>query len=384
MVHKKSGARSPRMGENQRHAPAIAAASSFLAPACRPHARLWGRGFRPGRARGHEDAHLLGLFDRRPIAVVRSQVLAGRQGPPPRRRGDHRQGQERRPRRQSPGAAQPDHRGQAQLLQRPGPGAEDRLDLPAGRRAGHRQRGKAPHGQGDDHPDRQRHRREHQHDGRPGDHAREGHPEPARRPQELLDQARGDSQGRQHQDRRPERQRLAQGRRDRPGLDRLRSRAGREAHHRRGQRQRGHARPAAEVHALRQDHLRRRRARRGRPADPEHPDPRLGRRGEVLLRRPHHGDGRVQDVRLRRRAVAHGPEHAPGPLPDPLAHPGRRSGPVHREFLDPRHLQPLRDGARHQQPADPEQRDLQHRGPLLLHGRRRGDRQPVHPQPGDA
>ena len=50
---------------------------------------------------------------------------------------------------------------------------------------------------------------------------------------------------------------------------------------------------------------------------------------------------------------------------------GDGPGPVHRELLDPRHLQPLRDGARHQRRAGREQRHLQHRRPLLL-PRRRG------------
>ena len=165
---------------------------------------------------------------------------------------------------------------------------------------------------------------EHQHHGGPRDHDVGRHVEPARRPHELLDQARQDGQGRQHQDRSPECQRLAEGRRDRPCVDRLRSPPGGGANRRRHSRKRDHARSAAEVHALRQDHLRRRRAWRSRPADAEHPHPRFGRRGEVLLRRAHHGDGRVQDVRLRRRTEPHGAEHAPGPVSDPLAHRRRR------------------------------------------------------------
>ena len=44
----------------------------------------------------------------------------------------------------------------------------------------------------------------------------------------------------------------------------------------------------------------------------------------VLLRRPHHGDGRSSKMYRRgRRAQPHGPEHDAGPLSDPLA-PGRR------------------------------------------------------------
>ncbi len=70
---------------------------------------------------------------------------------------------------------------------------------------------------------------------------------------------------------------------------------------------------AARIHALRRGHLRGRRARRGRAADPQHQDPGVGRCGEVLLRRAHHGDGRLEDVHLGRRAHAHGPEHAPRP-----------------------------------------------------------------------
>ncbi len=52
----------------------------------------------------------------------------------------------------------------------------------------------------------------------------------------------------------------------------------------------------------------------------QHQDPGLGRCGEDLFRRPHHGDGRIENVCLRRRAQSHGPEHASRPLPDPLAH----------------------------------------------------------------
>ncbi len=77
----------------------------------------------------------------------------------------------------------------------------------------------------------------------------------------------------------------------------------------------------------------------------------------------------------------HGPEHASGPLSRPLARPGRRQGPVYQERLDPRHLQPLRDGARHEQPAGKQRH--QHRRPLLLPRRRDRARQRIHPQPGD-
>jgi cell migration-inducing and hyaluronan-binding protein len=69
-------------------------------------------------------------------------------------------------------------------------------------------------------------------------------------------------------------------------------------------------------------------------------------------------------------------------VPDPLASGRRCEGPVHQERLDPRHLQPLRDGARHEFPARRKQRDLQHRWSLLLPRRRRGARQPVRAQPG--
>jgi cell migration-inducing and hyaluronan-binding protein len=41
-------------------------------------------------------------------------------------------------------------------------------------------------------------------------------------------------------------------------------------------------------------------------ADAQHPHPGLGRRRAVLLRRAYHGDGGLKDVRLGRRAVAHG------------------------------------------------------------------------------
>ena len=62
---------------------------------------------------------------------------------------------------------------------------------------------------------------------------------------------------------------------------------------------------------------------------------------------------------------------------------GDAQGPVHQERGDPRHLQPLRDRAWHERPADREQRDLQHRRSLLLPRRRHRARQPVRPQPGD-
>ena len=80
---------------------------------------------------------------------------------------------------------------------------------------------------------------------------------------------------------------------------------------------------------------------------------------------------------------SHGPEPGAGAVSDPLAPGGRRHGPVHPQRGDPRHLQPLRDRARHAQPAGREQRDLQHRGSLLLHGRRHRARQPVCPEPRD-
>ncbi|MEJ0098983.1 MAG: G8 domain-containing protein [Pseudomonadota bacterium] len=56
-------------------------------------------------------------------------------------------------------------------------------------------------------------------------------------------------------------------------LDGLRSPPGRASHHLRHQRQHAHARQEARVHALRQDHLRRGRARRSRPAHAQHQDP---------------------------------------------------------------------------------------------------------------
>ena len=88
-----------------------------------------------------------------------------------------------------------------------------------------------------------------------------------------------------------------------------------------------------------------------------------------------------QDACLRRRADSHGAAPDAGPLPDALAPDRRRPGAVHPQLVDPRHLQPLRDGARHQQRAGGEQRHLQHRRPLLLPRRRDRDRQPVRPQP---
>ena len=62
---------------------------------------------------------------------------------------------------------------------------------------------------------------------------------------------------------------------------------------------------------------------------------------------------------------------------------GDAQGPVHQERGDPRHLQPLRDRARHEFPAHRKQRDLQHRRSLLLPRRRHRARQRVRPQPGD-
>ena len=231
---------------------------------------------------------------------------------------------------------------------------DDRLDLPARRRARHRQRGQALHAQGDDHADRQRPGRRHQHDGRPRHHDAERHAQPARRPrQQHLDQARAARP-------RPAARRIdvlnaagwRKGDDDRARLDRLTIRARpRSAPSPPSAAIRSRSIKPLAVHALRRDHLRRRRARRGRPADPQHQDPGLGRRREDLLRRPHHGDGRLEDVHLGRRAQPHGPEHAPGPLSDALAHRRRRAGAVHRELLDPRHLQPLRDRPRHQRRA---------------------------------
>ena len=62
---------------------------------------------------------------------------------------------------------------------------------------------------------------------------------------------------------------------------------------------------------------------------------------------------------------------------------GDAQGPVHQERRDPRHLQPLRDRARHEFPAHRKQRDLQHRRSLLLPRRRHRARQRVRPQPRD-
>src|SRR5690606_8544594 len=79
---------------------------------------------------------------------------------------------------------------------------------------------------------------------------------------------------------------------DRARVDRLRAPAGRAAHDRRDRGQHADARPAARVHALRRDHLRGRRARRGRAADAQHPHPGVRGRRHDLFRRAHHGDGR--------------------------------------------------------------------------------------------
>ena len=86
----------------------------------------------------------------------------------------------------------------------------------------------------------------------------------------------------------------------------------------------------------------------------------------------------VEGVELNRM----GQNLTAGPLSDPLASGRRRQGPVHQERVHPRHLQPLRDRARHERPARREQRDLQHRGSLLLPRRRHRARQRVRAQPG--
>ncbi len=52
--------------------------------------------------------------------------------------------------------------------------------------------------------------------------------------------------------------------------------------------------------------------------------------------------------RRGRRAQSHGPEPGAGALSHPLASGGRCQGPVHQERGHPRHLQPLRDRARHE------------------------------------
>ncbi len=105
---------------------------------------------------------------------------------------------------------------------------------------------------------------------------------------------------------------------------------------------------------------------------------------QSLLRRPHHGDGHEPHVCRWRRAQSHGPAPGSGPLSDPLASGRRRrQGAVHQELVDPRHLQPLRDGAWHELRARREQRDLQHRRSLLLPRGRHRARQRVRAQPGD-
>ena len=178
--------------------------------------------------------------------------------------------------------------------------------------------------------------------------------EPARRPRATP----GPSSPRRPKagsaaDRGAQRRRLAQGRRDRPRLDRLRSAPGRGAHHHRRQRQRAHARQAAAVHALRRDHLRRRRARRSRPADAA--TSRSRRR--TTRRRPTSAgtSWRWPGRRCTSRASSSTAWARTCTWPA-IRSTGTSLGDgaraVHRELLDPRHLQPLRDGARHQRPAD--------------------------------
>ena len=138
------------------------------------------------------------------------------------------------------------------------PRADHRVDH-AARRAGHRQRSQPPHAQRDHHLHQQRpQRRRHGRHGRPRDHDLGRNAEPARRSDPHLDQAGQHGESRQHFDRGPERRGLARRRRDRPRVDGLRSPAGRAAHDLRHQRQQDHARQEARLHALRQDHLRRR------------------------------------------------------------------------------------------------------------------------------
>ena len=144
-----------------------------------------------------------------------------------------------------------------------------------------------------------------------------------------------------------------------------------------------HARQEARLHALRQDHLRRGRARRSGPADAQHQDPGIGGCGSSPTSAATSWRWRsskmfVEGVELNRMG-----QHmtlARYPIHWHLV--GDAQGPVHQERLDPRHLQPLRDGARHELPARREQRDLQHRRPLLLPGRRHRARQRVRQEPG--
>ena len=319
------------------------------------------------------------------VALVRSRVLARRQGAGRGRRGDHRASDRAIVLDVSPPALR------SLTIDGKLSFANDRdlalttewIYLPGGE-LDIGSEAAALHAQGDDHPDRQRQGRKHQHHGRPRHHAAERHAEPARRPrQQHLDQARRTPP-------RPAAARIevlnAAGWRKGDVIvlastDFNPRQAEERTDHRR-QRQRAHPRQAAAVHALRRDHLRRRRARRSRPADPQHQDPGVGRRGEDLLRRPHHGDGRLEDVSSRASSSTAWARTCTWPATRSTGTSlGDGPGPVHRELVDPRHLQPLRDGARHQRPAGREQRDLQHRRPLLLPRRRHRARQPVHPQP---
>jgi cell migration-inducing and hyaluronan-binding protein len=169
-------------------------------------------------------------------------------------------------------------------------------------------------------------RRRHQHHGRPRHHDVRRHAEPARRPHERLDQARQDGRGRQREDRGPDAAGWRQG--DRIVLAST-DFDPQQAEERTVTAVRGNAltldKPLQYMHFGEITYG-------------------VDERGEVGLltrniriqasttRRSSYFGGhimamsRVEDVHLGRRAVAHGAEHAPRALSDPLAHRGEGQG----------------------------------------------------------
>ncbi len=183
----------------------------------------------------------------------------GRGGDHPAR---HRDGARRQPAR----TAQHDRAGQADLRRRTRPGADHRLDLRPRRRTADRHRGPALHPQGDHHPDRQGAGRGHQHDGRPRHHAAARHARTCMATATQLDQARRHSrEGRAPASRCSTR--AAGGRATRSSSPRPTSIRARPsgAPSPRSTATRSASRSRSTYMHYRRDHLRRGRARRGRP-----------------------------------------------------------------------------------------------------------------------
>ena len=265
------------------------------------------------------------LFGGPLVALVRSGVLARRQGAARRRCGDDRAGQGHRPRRHSAGAAQPDDRRQAQLSNdRDLELKTDWIYLPGGEldigSEAHPYTHKATITLTDKVPDENINTM-----GDRGIMMLNGtlslHGDRTNSWTKLGEHG----QGRQLEDRGAERQRLAQGRRDRAGLDRLRSRTRRRSA------------PSPPSAATRSRSISRCKYMHFGKITYG-----VDERGEVgMLTRniqiqasddaeKSYFGGHImamagsEDARLRRRAQPHGPEHAPRPLSDALAHRRRR------------------------------------------------------------